>query len=75
MEDYNVISYHGHDIRVKQYEDINRIAFETSLYQMKTSTPIRRTYELNYANYTDYELSLKIEGLMDKFLQEVESYK
>lgn len=75
MEDYNVISYHGHDIKVIENRDTNKIYFETELYEMGEAVKVGQAYDLKYADYTENELAVKIEELMREFLSFYEACK
>lgn len=72
-DDYTIISYHGHDIKVHEYDE--HVYLETTLYQMGESVKIGQCYNIKRDDYTPNEYRTEIKNLMDRFLNFYEGCK
>lgn len=72
-DDYTIISYHGHDIKVHEYDE--HVYLETTLHQMGESVNIGQCYNIKRGDYTPNEYRAELEKLMDRFLNFYEGLK
>lgn len=72
-EDYEVISYHGHDIKVHEYDDY--VYLETTLHKTGESVNVGQCYDIKRDDYTANEYRAELEKLMSRFLNFYENLK
>lgn len=72
-DNYTIISYYGHDIKVHEYDD--HVYLETTLYEMGESVEIGQCYNIKKDDYTPNEYRAELEKLMERFMSFYEGCK